>query len=158
MSYESGIVVAGLIKVYQIFMLAMILNSTRHRNLRRIGLRLSWMTSGLKPMTSNDYKPQAGFLLFKIFAIVAYSLLNMMFSWVFVFYFACLTAYQLSKNAGMPQNLKEMLWKLNNVDMSKAQVIEAFAAVENFTPEKLQQLRDEVEGRLSEDPNYKHAA
>lgn len=154
MEYFSGVIAAMAIKFYQIVMLVISLNSTRHRNFRKIGLRLSWLNLEPKVMETGDYNPKTSYLMFKAFMILAYGFINILFSWVFVLYWICIMAWQFSKRSGMPQALKEFGWRINNIEMTKDQVIDEFTKVENLTPEKIETFKSEVEARLKNSPKF----
>ena len=99
MDYESGVAVAFLIALARFILSVATHFSTAASNMRKIGLRRSWLDGNYHPITH----PKIAFVSWCVMSVVA-----ILFSWVGVFMSAVLVVYIASKQAGMPAAAKEV--------------------------------------------------
>lgn len=116
--YESGLLIAFLHWCVSTVWIVIVLNSQMSRNLRKIGMRLSWSTLLPVPLTQKDRRRGvlSSVALFSLFSIA--KLFTVLFSWLYVAGVAAVMAYAWFKQHGRPQEIREFQWKLRNLDMS----------------------------------------
>lgn len=123
--YELGLLVAFLLWVYNSVMVVVNANSLLSRNLAKVGMRLSWWTAQPVPIGDNA---STGWRVFSALLLVVSGLIGILFSWVSVAGSIGMILYQRSKGSGMPQAVKELRWKLRNIDMTRDQILSEMAA------------------------------
>lgn len=121
--YETGVFVAFLIWIYNTIMLIVNANSLLARNLSKVDMRLSWSTG--QPVPAGD-RAGVGWRVISAAMLAVVGLVGILLSWVSVAWSAGALIYKRSKSSGMPAAVKELRWKLRNVDMSREQIEAAF--------------------------------
>jgi hypothetical protein len=120
MSYEGGLGIALLIWALNAIRMLVVVNSQFEKNLNKVGMRLSWLSFTPKPMSGPKRGP--------LFAVGKYALLNLLSlplvaaSWVYTAAAVLLFIFQLSKDAGVPQRIKEYRWAMKNQDLTVEQI------------------------------------
>jgi hypothetical protein len=127
--YEIGLVVALLGWVWNLAWLAVMLNSTLERNLRRVGMCLSWATLRPKEMTAKDRQRSRLGACLKYLVIAIAGLPFILLSWGFVAWQVGIYLYRRQKDAGRPAAAREFDWKLRNIDMSFDQLAKELYAL-----------------------------
>ena len=62
--------------------------------------------------------------------LIVLGLIGIILSWVSVAWTVGTLIYQKSKQSGMPQPVKELRWKMRNVDMTRDQILAEMAAAQ----------------------------
>lgn len=150
MTYESGLAVAFFIWLTQAILLLIAINSTFSRNLRKIGQRISWTLNRPKRIEQPELPKTAIGKAAKFLFIQAVGLAFVLLSWVYVAFFAISFIYMRIKDAGKPQSIKELQWKMRNIEMSFEQITAEMAKAQCMSEEELMQLRHELA------PNEEH--
>lgn len=118
--YETGVLVAFLMWVYSTIMLIVNANSRLARNLAKVDMRLSWYSG--EPVPASD-RSGAAWRVLAAFILVCLGLVGILLSWASVAWTVGTIIYQRSKQSGMPQPVKELRWKLRNMDMTREQIL-----------------------------------
>lgn len=118
-AYSTGVFIAVLIWLYHMVMIIVNANSQLSRNLRKVGMRLSWI-SGRPVAYDGPRSPWVVALKYALFG--TFGLTGIFFSWFTVAWFAGAMVYTYSKQLGMPQAVREYRWKLRNLDMTSEQI------------------------------------
>lgn len=155
MSYETGFFIAIVLKIYELLMFTFMVNSQYQRNLNKIGLRLSWLTFEPKEMEAKDYQNKSSKVFYKSIIYIAYNFCHIFFSWLYIGYYLINLLWHFSKDRGVPQNIKELRWKLRNQNLTKDEVIIEFSKIKNLNQEQIEVLKLKVEEQLMENPGYK---
>ena len=117
-SYEMGVLVAFLFFLYGTVNMLVHINSRMEKNLKKVGMRLSWLSLAPKEMTSATDNPPLWKNVFKFIAVTVFGLALVLLSWLQVALFLGGMIYRRSKDADAPEYIREYRWKLRNVDMS----------------------------------------
>lgn len=126
-TYENGLLIAILYWLYSAVMMVVQLNSQLQKNLNRIGERLSWTNLEPKPMTSGDLNGSAWGKILKYLLIVSIGFVTVFLSWISVGLTVLSLMRRFWRSYGAPQSVKELRWKMRNLDMSfDAIVLESF--------------------------------
>lgn len=126
--YEMGVLAAFLLWIYSLVMIVANANSQLARNLSKVGMRLSWLTA--EPVPAGD-RSGAGWRVFSALAFTGLGLVGILLSWLTVVASIGMLIHRASKSNGMPQVVKELRWKLRNVEMTREQVLTEMAAVQS---------------------------
>ena len=117
-TYEVGVAIAFLLWAYNAVMLIVSVNSLLERNLNKIGQRLSWLTLMPKEMEPEDLKRSTLAKVLKYLFIVGIGLPFVLTSWLYILLAVAGMLYRWSKDSGAPQAVREMRWKLRNLDLT----------------------------------------
>lgn len=118
--YETGVLIElclhALIAAWALAQRASLL----HANLRKIGYRQSFVTGAWKRGGSAWWELPVGFVL-----AIAISLL----SWLGLAADVLFLAHAFTKNIGTPQPVRELRWRLRNVELSPQEVAQTHVAI-----------------------------
>lgn len=122
--YESGLLLAFALWLFSSVELIVRVNSQLERNLNRIGQRHSWLSGAVKRIEPGR---RTGMLraIGKYLLIVLTGLPFVLLSWLYVALIVGQFAWRWSKNAGAPPAMREMRWKMRNLDMSFEQLAQS---------------------------------
>lgn len=120
--YELGVLIAFVLWAYTTVMMVVNANSQLSRNLRKVGMRLSWLTADPVPA---DVRAGTGWRVFAALVLVGFGLVSIVLSWVNVAWWVGMFIYRKSKDAGAPAPVKELRWKMRNVDLTAEQITSA---------------------------------
>lgn len=140
--YETGVLIAFLLWLASVVRLLVALNSQLERNLRRIGMRQSWLNLAPKPDEPDAWPSSLGAKAVKLAVLIVPGLLGVLLSWVSVAWYVGSFLYFRAKDAGAPQAIREFRWKLRNQDMSKEQIAEAYAQAMGSNDAERQKLKE----------------
>lgn len=118
MDYFSGVVIASLIWVYRVMYSIVLITSQMERNLNKMGQRLSWATLRPTRLDKSDLNRPWWSSMARFTLIHGIELPFVFLSWLIVLITGGMYGYQISKDAGAPQAIREFRWKLRNVDLS----------------------------------------
>lgn len=121
--YETGALFAFLICVYHTILIITACNSLHARNLAKIGMRISWTTG-----TVVEDKPFAFRGPLTIVWMLFNYIIMILFSWITVVTWTIRLIIRMSQDSGAPNAVKELRWKMKNVDMTKEEIITLFEA------------------------------
>jgi ABC-type multidrug transport system fused ATPase/permease subunit len=141
-SYEVGLVFAFLLWLFGAINLLISINSTMERNLNRIGQRLSWLTLRPKPMEESDTRASLSGKIMKFLFINAFGLMFVLFSWGYVALFVGQFIYNHSKDAGAPQAVRELRWRMKNTEMTLDQIIKELMKIQGEDPSSFETFKD----------------
>lgn len=123
MDYETGLLFAFLSWLWGLATIVINVNSRFEKNLNKVGQRLSWLNFAPKPMEASDEGRPIWKSLGKFLLIAVIGLPFVLLSWGQVLIYIGTVIYQKSKDAGVPQSVKEFRWRMRNVDMSFDEII-----------------------------------
>ena len=126
--YEFGVLAAFVLWFYNSAMTVVNANSQLSRNLAKVGMRLSWGTALPVPVddsTGIGRRTLSGLLP------IALGLIGTLLSWISVAYSVSMFLYRQSKASEMPRSVKELRWKLRNVDLTRDQILSEIDAIED---------------------------
>lgn len=149
-TYETGVVVALLLWLYNAVMIVVSVNSQFERNLNRIGQRLSWLTLTPKPMEQEDQGRSAWSKALRYLLIVGIGLPFILLSWLNVALAAAIMIYRYSKDRGAPQAIRELRWRMRNVDMPFDQLVKELMKASDADPSKFDEFRANLVRELEE--------
>ncbi|MET3433556.1 hypothetical protein ABIC71_003058 [Herbaspirillum seropedicae] len=144
MSYETGVGVAFLAWVFITVSAVVSLNSRMQRNLRKVGMRLSWLTMTPKPIAQDEACYSATKVGLKFILLYGTGLPFVLGSWLYVLYVASLLIYRKNKDFGAPQSVREFRWKLRNTDMSFDQIVKEMVKTNDLPPEDFEKVKSEL--------------
>jgi hypothetical protein len=144
MSYELGFFISLLLWLWHAVALLVHINSRFERNLNRVGQRLSWATLTPKPMTAEDTKRPLARAVGKYLLIVGFSLPFVLLSWVNVALYVAMYFYRRAKDAGVPQSVRELRWKMRNLDMGFDDLIKESMKVSEVDASTFNKVRAEL--------------
>lgn len=126
-TYENGLILAFLIWIIGIVANIIQSNSMMQRNLKKIGKRI-----GFWGITDIDYSKQSpwykGFKFFFIYILLPIPFLFL--SWLYVGMVGLQYLYNLKKDMGAPQSIKEFRWRLRNIDLTFDELIKGLMVLE----------------------------
>jgi hypothetical protein len=140
-SYESGLGIAFMLWSASIVITLVWINSRFEKNLNKIGQRLSWLTLNPKAMDAEEMKRSTFRKLFKFLFIVGIGLPAILLSWLYVAWFVGTVVYKHTKDAGAPQAVRELRWKMKNTDMSFDQIVCEMMKVSEEDPATFEKVR-----------------
>ena len=147
-TYETGMLLAFMLWIFNSVMLVVQLNSRMENNLNRVGQRLSWLTMRPKMMASSDLKSSVLKKVLKYGFLASLGLIGIFFSWISVAVTAVSFAYKWSKDYGTPQNIKEFRWKLRNMDLSFDQMVQEMIKLDTEGHSTLEQYKEALQRDL----------
>ena len=121
--------------------------TTLGRNLRQIGLRLSWSLGQPKEISEDDPDDFAGYLR-KFGLLLLWCAINSMTSWLFLLLLPFSIVSGAIKSFGVPKDIREARWRLKNLPMDFDGVLRTIKSIEGKTEysadraELLQSLKD----------------
>lgn len=125
--YEAGVGVAFLLWAVAQVRLLVALHSQLEMNLRKVGLRHSWLTMTPKPASPGDWPQGFGGKSLKFALLSFLGLVGVLLSWLSVAAFVWQSLHGLAKDWGAPVVVREMRWRLRNQGLTKELIAEAFA-------------------------------
>ncbi|HSV68913.1 MAG TPA: hypothetical protein VLI72_02285 [Methylibium sp.] len=141
MDYETGVLIALLLWAFNAIMVIVNVNSQFERNIRKIGMRLSWLTLQPKPLSveakNRSWWKNVGKYLFLTLFGLPWTLL----SWLYVAMAAGMFLWRWSKTSGTPQAIKEYRWKLRNQDLDFDTLLRETMKVSDKSPSEFDQFR-----------------
>lgn len=141
--YETGVGLAFLLWCVAQVRLLVAVNSQLERNLRKVGMRHSWLTLTARASSKDDWPVSFGGKALKFALLAAVGLMGVLFSWLSVIAFVCQFLYARAKDSGAPEEVRELRWRLRNQEMTKEQIAEAFARAALGTEADKAQIKDE---------------
>lgn len=144
-SYENGLILAFFIWLICIGINIVQSNSMMQKNLNKIGRRIGYLG-----IVEIDYTKQSlSYRAFKFILIDVLLPIPFLFlSWLYVAIVALMYAYNLKKDTGAPQLVKEFRWKLRNMDLSFDELIKALMIAEGQDLSEFDRVRDEYKEYL----------
>ena len=143
--YEIGVFVALAIVLIRFIYAFLKLNSKLSKNLELIGRRLSYFSLEAKAITLS-YRNQGIVLKILKFLIIwlFLPLILIFLSWLYVVYLIGIHLYQLIQTLGVPNDIKEYRWKINNLDLSFDQMVELTYKLVNHGDMTLEQFKNSI--------------
>ena len=120
--YETFVGVAFLIWLAGLVWFFISINSQFDRNLRKVSCRLSWLTLSPKAIEPDAPAPAWWKQILKFTLIQGLGLVSVLLGPVYVAYAVGMLAYARWKDSGAPASVKEVRWKLRNLDLSTEEV------------------------------------
>lgn len=147
--YEIGVFVALAIVLIRFIYAFLKLNSKLSKNLELIGRRLSYFSLEAKAITLS-YRNQGIVLKILKFLIIwlFLPLILIFLSWLYVVYLIGIHLYQLIQTLGVPNDIKEYRWKINNLDLSFDQMVELTYKLVNHGDMTLEQFKNSINESL----------
>lgn len=142
-SYENGVAVAFILWAFSVVRLVVMVNSQMEKNLNKVGKRLSWLTLTPKPMqqaSSGRWWKSA----LKFLVIAALGVPFVFFSWLYVLVALVLAYFLWEKSSGKPDSVRELQWKMKNLDMSFDDIIKASMKATSTDPDMFDQVKAEM--------------
>lgn len=152
--YEDGLAFAFLLWAYSVVSSIIQINSRFERNLNQIGQCLSWVTFTPRPMSASDYTRKWPMSCLKFAVIQCIGLVLALTSWLYVALFLWSIASRIWNDRGAPPAVKELRWKLRNLDMTFDDVAEAFFKAGAKEGVDLDQFKFELREELREQRGY----
>ncbi len=149
-SYETGVGLAFLLWLYNAVMIIVSINSQFERNLNRIGQRLSWFTLLPKPMEPEDQTRSTGSKVLRYLLIVGVGLPFVLLSWLNVLLAAATIIYRWAKDSGAPQVVRELRWRMRNVDMTFDQIVKELMKASDVYSSKYEEFKGNLVRELEE--------
>lgn len=148
--YESGLLFAFLLWAYCVVTGLLRINSQFQRNLNRIGQRVSWTTGKVVLLDSDAYQKPMWHKIVKFLFLTCLGLAFVLLSWAYVAMMAFSILYQLSKDFGAPQLVKEFRWKMRNRNLSLDEIIREVMKVGGQVPSEFDEAKEAVLCELEE--------
>lgn len=152
-SYETGVFIAAIIWFCQTVFLLVVINSRINKNLKRVGMRLSWVSLKPKAMTKKEMQGSKVWPAFKFLLICGLGMAGIVAGWISVVLTTCLFLYVRWLSLGMPVAMREYWWKMKNLDMDSDRIISEMMKSQGIDPETNTEMRellqDEVAARTS---------
>lgn len=148
--YENGLFVAFLFYLFDQVRLVVMKNSIYEKNLNKLGQRLSWASLAPKPIYYPPDKNTIYWNIGKFILLQIIGIASIFLSWINVGLRAAMFIYYLAKNAGMPQNIKEFIWKLKNIDMTFDQLLTESMKVNGLDPADFEEYKQTILNELKE--------
>ncbi len=123
--YWTGVGIAVLFWLWSLISAIATLNSRSARNLARVGLCYSWLDFGIRPMTRADRERSTLSSVVKFVTIQTVGLIFTVLSWISVAMSGYMLWRRFTSTIGAPPAVKEMRWKLQNIDMTFDQLADA---------------------------------
>jgi hypothetical protein len=145
--YDLGVLVAFCFWSLGLVMILVKVNSQAERNLRKVGLRHSWINFEPKTMSPEHYKHRPLASVGKFVLIAALGIPGILMSWLYVALSMGMIAYSWSKDRGAPQEVREFRWRLKNQNLSfddLAEWLHRHGKVADHIDDFKRQLRDEM--------------
>ncbi|MDP1924425.1 MAG: hypothetical protein Q8K57_06535 [Thiobacillus sp.] len=143
-SYESGLGIAFMLWLAGIVITLVWINSRFEQNLNKIGQRLGWLTLNPKAMDAEEMKRSTFRKILKFLFIVGIGLPGVLLSWLYVAWFVGSVVYKRTKDAGAPQAVRELRWKMKNTDMSFDQIVREMMKVSEEDPATFEKVRNDL--------------
>jgi len=148
--YETGLLLAFLLWLYNAVAIVVSVNSRLERNLNRMGQRLSWLTLMPKPMDVEDRSRSTLSKVFRYLFIVGIGLPFVLLSWLYVVLAAGGIIYKRTKDFGAPQVVREFRWKMKNTDLTFDRLIKELMKVSEEDPSNFAEFRGKIVRELEE--------
>ena len=123
-TYETWVGVAFLMWLAGVVWFFISINSQLERNLRKVSLRLSWISLNPKEVDPDAPEPSAFAKICKFAFIQGLGFISIFLGPLYVAFAVGMFAYSRWKDSGAPASVKEIRWRMRNVDMTRAQVEE----------------------------------
>jgi len=144
MDYESGVLIAFCLWVYNSAMAVALVNSQLNKNLKKIGIRVGWLDGNPKPMTPADQKITFIKVTIKVAAFVFLGLISLLLSWVLVALYVVMMTWKFAKDSGVPEAVKNYRWVMRNKNMSRDEVIAEFMKLQGLPSENFDTYKQEL--------------
>ena len=143
-SYENGLVVSALMYAYYIVNLLVSINSQLEQNLNKVGERISWLS--LKPiqMSASDLDRPALMAIGRFVFVALFQGIFVFLSWLNVVINILMMAYNISKDRGVPNEIKAFRWKMKNQDLSFDEIIRESMKANGVAPELFETAKEEM--------------
>lgn len=143
-SYESGLGIAFMLWLAGIVIILVSINSRYEKNLNKIGQRLSWLSLTPKAMDAEELERSMFRKIFKFLFIAGIGLPVVLLSWLYVAWFVGTNVYRRAKDAGAPQAVRELRWKMRNTDMSFDQILREMMKASEEDPATFEKVRNDL--------------
>jgi hypothetical protein len=150
LNYETGVLFAFLLWLYNAVMIVILANSRLERNLNRMGQRLSWFTLTPKPLEPEDLSRSTTSKVLRYFLVVGICLPFILLSWLNVALAIATILYRRAKDSGAPQAIREFRWKLRNAELTFDQLVRESMKVAEEDPSKFEEFRASMVRELDE--------
>ncbi len=141
-SYGTGVFIAAIIWFCQMVFVLVVINSRIGKNLKKIGMRVSWVSLEPKAMTKKEMQGGKVWPAFKFLLFCVFGLATVAAGWISVAISACLFLYVRWLSLGMPVAMREYWWKMKNLDMSSDRVVSEMMKSQGIDPETNTAMRD----------------
>ena len=150
MNWETGVGIAFLMWLWNSVMVILHANSRLDANLRKIGLRISWLTFAPKELSpkARDRPFWKNALKYALF--VGLGLPLVLLSWLYVAMSVGMLIWSWSKNQGAPQTVREYRWKMRNVDMDLDDLVRESMKAKGTPPEDFERAKADTLTHLQE--------
>lgn len=111
-------------------------------------MRLSWLTFTPKQMAASDVNRPAYRAILKFAIVYGISFVMIILSWLSVALSLATIFYQKSKDAGAPPEVKELRWKLRNLDLSFDEIIEGMAKTRGTSTDEMDLLKSQIRDEM----------
>lgn len=155
MTYENGVLIGLLCWLWYAVMIIVSTNSRLERNLNKVGMRHSWVSLSAKDMHHGDLNRPIWRKIIKYLVIVGFAFPFIFLSWIYVIFTAATVIYSLSKSVGKPQSVKELQWKLKNVDLTFDQIAKEMMKVNEEDQDNFEQFKENLLMNLQERGIYR---
>lgn len=148
--YGTGVAVAFLFWLLNVFLSLVAINSRLERNMNKVGQQYSWLTMTMRPMSEDDEKRSTLMKIVKFTLLQLIGLVWCLTSWLSVAMVAGQYIYRWSKDSGAPQSVKEYRWKMKNMDMSFDQILKEMMKLTDMDPTGFDNFKRETIEELKE--------
>lgn len=143
-SYENGLIAAFLAWFYSAVITLVNINSQLEKNLNKVGLRLSWITLGLKQMDAGEVNCPAYKRVTKYVFIYWISFPLILLSWFSAALYVGMVVYKKIRDSRKPAEVKGYLWRLSHLDMSFDEIVELIEKIKGADPGNLENAKSEL--------------
>ena len=142
-TYGTGWLICFLWGVYSLIMDVVASHNVAAKNMKKLG---KYYALGGKGYTELEPTGWLGWIVTEFISLVLFPLL----SWVGVAINLVYTALQYQKRSGMPERVKEYLWKIKNIPMSEEQLYVAGFQVEGISEEAVRRRVKEAWANMAD--------
>lgn len=121
--YEAGVLAAFLIWLMRIGWMIIVPHTKFSRNLRRVGMCVSWATGRPRPMDEADRSRGVVAHSLRLLLLACMQLPFVLLSWISVGLTLGAFVVSLLRDLGKPQELKAAFWRLRNVELSFDEIV-----------------------------------
>lgn len=141
-SYGTGVFIAAIIWFCQTVFLLVVINSRINKNLKRVGMRLSWVSLKPKTMTKKEMQGGKVWPAFKFLLLCGFGMAGIAAGWISVVLTTWLFLYVRWLSLGMPVAMREYWWKMKNLDMDSDRIISEMMKSQGIDPETNTEMRE----------------
>lgn len=131
--------------------------TTLAKNLKQVGLRISWAHGRPKPMEEEDLNRPPWYFFLKFCLAVLGVGFGAFFSWLNVIFIPVQVLVALIKSFGVPRDVRDARWRLKNVPLDFEGVVRLSAVISgkrDYADDRAQILKSLQERKLIADEEY----